>query len=69
LIITIILLIILALPIVPMYFLYYLTKGVDSRGSNSLCITVLLIFPLSFSAYLSLFTTAKRHKFLAAAAA
>jgi hypothetical protein len=66
---TIIVLMFLALLIVPMYFLYYLTKGVDSRGSNTLCIAVLFIFPLSFSAYLSLFTTAKRHEFLAAAAA
>lgn len=68
-VIAIIVFMILTLLIVPIYLLYHLTKGAGSSRSHATCIGVLLIFTLSFSACLSLFTRAKRHEILAAAAA
>lgn len=61
---------ILLLLIVPTYVLYHLTNDMkqDSQ-STALCIGVLLVFTLAFSAVLSLFTRARRHEILAAAAA
>jgi len=66
LIITIVIAIILVLPI---YLLFYLTMGPQDGHSIAIIIGVLLIFTLLFSGILSLFTRAKRHETLAAAAA
>jgi hypothetical protein len=60
---------ILALLIIPIYLLYHLADGVESPRSNAICIGILLTFTLFFSACLALFTKAKRHEILAAAAA
>ncbi|ERF73070.1 hypothetical protein EPUS_06531 [Endocarpon pusillum Z07020] len=68
-VVAIIVTVILALLIIPIYLLYRLTNGVESPQSYTVCIGILLIFTLSFSACLSLFTRAKRHEILAAAAA
>lgn len=67
---SIITFIILLLLVVPTYVLYHLTNDVD-QGSRvtALCISVLLIFTLTFSVVLSLFTRAKRHEIFGAAAA
>ncbi|KAM0717842.1 hypothetical protein Q7P37_006174 [Cladosporium fusiforme] len=63
---------IIALLIVPIYLLYRIFK--DKHGSldahsTGVCIGVLLVSTLLFSAILSLFTRAKRHELLGAAAA
>jgi hypothetical protein len=63
---------ILGLLIVPIYLLYNVVK--DKAGnldahSTGICIGVLLVSTLLFSAVLSLFTRAKRHEILGAAAA
>lgn len=63
---------IVALLIVPIYLLYNLvshTNGTLDRSATAVCIGVLLVFTLLFSAVLSLFTRAKRHEILGAAAA
>ena len=59
---------ILVLLIVPVYILYHLTSGPNTPKVNALCMGVLLIFTLCFSAGLSFFTRARRHEILAAAA-
>jgi len=60
---------IVALLIIPIYLLYRLTRGVETTRITAICIGVLLIFTLLFSAGIALFTRAKRHEILAAAAA
>ena len=65
---------ILALLVVPIYLLYNLVSknlnnGILDGKSNAVCIGVLLVFTLAFSAMMSLFTRAKRHEILGAAAA
>lgn len=61
---------ILVLLVVPTYLLYHLTNDIEQGSRTSaLCIGVLLVFTLAFSAVLSLFTRARRHEILAAAAA
>lgn len=61
---------ILLLLVIPTYVLYNLTTDMNQGSRTSaLCIGVLLIFTLAFSAVLSLFTRAQRHEILAAAAA
>ncbi|GME48356.1 hypothetical protein GTA08_BOTSDO01708 [Neofusicoccum parvum] len=61
---------ILVLLVVPTYVLYHLTNDADQNShTTALCIGVLLVFTLAFSAVLSLFTRARRHEILAAAAA
>lgn len=61
---------VLVLLIIPTYVLYHLTNDMKQNSRvTSLCIGVLLVFTLAFSAVLSLFTRAKRHEILAAAAA
>lgn len=68
----IITLMILFLLIVPIYLLYHIVSREDgnlSGRSNAICIGVLLLFTLTFSAIMSLFTRAKRHEILGAAAA
>lgn len=62
---------IVAMLILPIYLLYTLvskTGGDLDRQSTASCIGILLVFTLLFSAILSLFTRAKRHEILAAAA-
>jgi len=61
---------ILALLIIPVYLLWNLSKGGDdmSNTTTAVIMGVLLVFTLVFSAVLSLFTRAKRHEILAAAA-
>lgn len=63
---------ILALLIVPIWLLYYIVAGSDgilSGRGTAICVGILLIATLFFSAVLSLFTKARRHETLAAAAA
>jgi hypothetical protein len=63
---------ILFLLIVPVYLLYHLVEskhGLLSQRLNAICIGILLVFTLIFSAIMSLFTAAKKHEILAAAAA
>lgn len=67
---SIITIMILALLVIPIYVLYHLTNdGVQGPKNTASCIGVLLVFTLAFSAVLSLFTRARRHEILAAAAA
>jgi uncharacterized BrkB/YihY/UPF0761 family membrane protein len=67
-------LVIIALLIVPIYLLYSLVKnngdadGVLNDRATATCIGILLTFTLLFSAVISLFTRAKRHEVLGAAA-
>jgi hypothetical protein len=63
---------IVALLIVPIYLLYNMVKdkqGILDAHSTGICIGILLVCTLLFSAVLSLFTRAKRHEILGAAAA
>jgi len=65
---------ILALLIIPIYLLYTIVSNNMNNGSldghsNAVCIGILLVFTLAFSAMMSLFTRAKRHEVLGAAAA
>ena len=55
---------ILALLVVPIYLLYRLTDGMDTPHSNAICLGILLLFILAFSAVLTLFTRARRHEIL-----
>ncbi|KAH9219762.1 hypothetical protein DL95DRAFT_291332, partial [Leptodontidium sp. 2 PMI_412] len=55
--------------IVPVYILWNLTRVINSGKTISIIIAVLLVSTLIFSAQLTLFTRAKRHEILAAAAA
>ncbi|KAG4442411.1 hypothetical protein IFR05_002113 [Cadophora sp. M221] len=54
---------------IPVYILWNLTRAVNSGKTISIIIAVLLVSTLIFSAELTLFTRAKRHEILAAAAA
>lgn len=54
---------------VPIYVLYHLVSDVGTNRAYAICIGILLIFTLTFSAMLSLFTRAKRHEIFGAAAA
>jgi len=60
---------ILLLLVVPVYVLYHLVTELGNNRINTICIGVLVVFTLVFSAVLSLFTSAKRHEILGAAAA
>ncbi|KAL8950188.1 MAG: hypothetical protein Q9222_003766 [Ikaeria aurantiellina] len=64
----IITLIIVTLLVVPIWLLYHFSVTWDSNKSNLVCIGVLLVSTLVFSAVLSLFTKARRHEVLAASA-
>lgn len=66
---TLITFIILLLLVVPIYILYHLIHEVNNGRGYAICIGVLLVSTLTFSAVLSLFTRARRHESLAAAAA
>ena len=63
--------IILALLIVPVYWLYKLSSRDDAGTENvfSLILGVMVLFTFAFSIVLSAFTRAKRREVLAAAAA
>lgn len=57
---------------IPIYLLYHLITehdGVFNGKVTAICIGILLISTLAFSAALSLFTKARRHEILGAAAA
>ncbi|KAF2236189.1 hypothetical protein EV356DRAFT_498626 [Viridothelium virens] len=60
---------ILTLLVVPIYVLYHLVADIGTSRSDAICIGVLLVFTLAFSAILSLFTRARRHEILGSAAA
>ncbi|KAG7008239.1 hypothetical protein G7Y79_00006g018590 [Physcia stellaris] len=60
--------IILALLVVPIWLLYHFSVSFNATRSNVLCMGVLLVATLVFSAVLSLFTKARRHEVLAASA-
>ena len=66
---SIIIFAILALLVIPIYILYHLVADVGTNKAYAICIGVLLVFTLAFSAVLSLFTKARRHEILGAAAA
>ncbi|KAK3677510.1 hypothetical protein LTR78_002360 [Recurvomyces mirabilis] len=63
---------ILFLLIVPIYLLFHLVESghsLISGQANAVCFAILLVFTLIFSAVMSLFTSAKKHEILGAAAA
>jgi hypothetical protein len=66
---VIITLVILILLLVPVFVLYHLVGNLGTHRTDSICIGILLVFTLAFSAVLSLFTRARRHEILGAAAA
>lgn len=68
---TIITLMILFLLIIPIYVLWHLAQQLENgkASASAATIGVLLVFTLIFSAVLSLFTRARRHEILGAAAA
>lgn len=66
---AIIAMMILVLLVVPIYILWHLVNSAGSGKTDSICIGTLLLFTLAFSTAVSLFTRAKRHEALAAAAA
>ena len=61
-------LLILVLLVVPIWLLFYLTVVRDGNSTDTVCIGVLIVSTLLFSCVLSLFTRARRHEILAAAA-
>ena len=72
----VIMMMVIALLIIPIYLLYRLAKASREADEQSLdqdrtaiSMGILLVFTLVFSAILSLFTRAKRHEILGAAAA
>lgn len=67
----IIMFMVITLLVVPIYLLYHLINEVEDAGGKvyAICMGVLLVSTLAFSAVLCLFTRAKRHEILAAAAA
>jgi uncharacterized RDD family membrane protein YckC len=63
---------VLALLVVPVWALYRVSSSFDATNantSNAICMGILLVATLLFSAALALFTKAKRHELLGAAAA
>lgn len=61
---------ILVLLVVPVYVLYHLTNEAGREvNTTAVSIGTLLVFTLAFSAVLALFTRARRHEILGAAAA
>lgn len=65
----ILIILVLVLLVLPIYLLYHMVHDVGSHEAYLICIGMLLVFTLAFSTTLSLFTKAKRHEILAAAAA
>lgn len=66
---SIILFVILALLIVPIWLLYFFVTSMGNGKADAPCMGILLVSTLAFSAVLAIFTRAKRHEILAAAAA
>lgn len=69
---VLIMILVLALLVVPVYALYHVSSQfnrIDGNTSNAICMGILLVATLLFSAALALFTKAKRHELLGAAAA
>jgi hypothetical protein len=66
---TILTLLILTLLVLPIYILYHMIHSDGTHKAYMICIGTLLVFTLAFSSVLSVFTKAKRHEALAAAAA
>ncbi|KAL5313879.1 hypothetical protein ACEPPN_018302 [Leptodophora sp. 'Broadleaf-Isolate-01'] len=67
-----IMIMVLALLVVPVYALYHVGSSFNETNenrSNAICMGILLVATLLFSAALALFTKAKRHELLGAAAA
>lgn len=67
-----IMMVVLVLLILPVYGLYHVSSkfdDIDANTSNAICMGILLVATLLFSAALALFTKAKRHEILGAAAA
>ena len=68
----IIMIVVLVLLILPVYALYHVSSSFSKQNantSNAICMGILLVATLLFSATLALFTKAKRHELLGAAAA
>jgi len=68
----IIMIMVLALLVLPVYALYHVGSSFSKQNantSNAICMGILLVATLLFSATLALFTKAKRHELLGAAAA
>ena len=61
--------IIIALLILPIYFLWHISQLLETSQTTAITIGVLLVFTLVFSTVLSIFTRAKCHEILGAAAA
>jgi acyl-CoA synthetase (AMP-forming)/AMP-acid ligase II len=62
-------LIILGLLIIPVYFLWKISRQTNlTNNTTAIILSVLLVFTLVFSGVLSIFTRAKRHEVLAASA-
>ena len=67
-----IMIMVLALLVVPVYALYHVGSSftqANANRSNAICMGIMLVSTLLFSAALALFTKAKRHELLGAAAA
>jgi hypothetical protein len=60
---------VLILLVLPIYLLYHMVHDIGTHDAYVMCIGTLLVFTLAFSSILSLFTKARRHEILAAAAA
>jgi hypothetical protein len=69
-VVVIITLVILLLLVIPIYLLYHVTSNFINTGrENAVCMGILLVSTLLFSAIISLFTRARRHEIFAASAA
>lgn len=66
---SILIFLVLVLLVLPIYLLYHMIHDIGTHDSYVMCIGTLLVFTLAFSSILSLFTKARRHEILAAAAA
>jgi hypothetical protein len=68
LVLVIITCMLLILMVLPVYALYSLVDQLGTRKANATYMGVLLVATLAFSAVLALFTRARRHEILGAAA-
>lgn len=69
-VVAIITLVILILLVIPIYLLHLVTSEVlDADRENAVCVGILLVSTLFFSAVISAFTRARRHEIFAASAA
>tara|TARA_R110002003_G_scaffold149_7_gene13551 strand:+ start:11901 stop:12272 length:372 start_codon:yes stop_codon:yes gene_type:complete len=66
---SILMFLVLILLVLPIYLLYHMVHDIGTHDAYVMCIGTLLVFTLAFSSILSLFTKARRHEILAAAAA